>query len=78
MDRQLSTAIAGPHGRQPPAYRWKNLLPRPRWSVFLVQPETLLGWRRCLVRRRWTYPSVRMGRPPLADDLQQLIVLMPG
>jgi putative transposase len=31
-----------------------RLLPRPRWSVFLVQPETLLGWHRCLIRRRWT------------------------
>ena len=29
-----------------------RLLPRPRWSVFLVQPETLLRWHRCLVRRR--------------------------
>jgi putative transposase len=51
-----------------------RLLPRPRWSVFLVQPETLLRWHRCLVRRRWTYPSARMGRPLLPDDLQQLIV----
>jgi putative transposase len=42
--------------------------------VFLVQPETLLRWHRCLVRRRWTYPSARMGRPPLPDDLEQLIV----
>jgi hypothetical protein len=37
-----------------------RLLPRPRWSVFLVQPQTLLRWHRCLVRRRWTYPSARM------------------
>jgi putative transposase len=50
------------------------LLPRVRWSVFLVQPETLLRWHRRMVRRRWTYPSARMGRPPLPDDLQQLIV----
>jgi hypothetical protein len=51
-----------------------RLLPPPRWSVFLVQPDTLLRWHRCLVRRRWTYPSARMGRPPLPDDLKQLIV----
>jgi putative transposase len=49
-------------------------LPQARWSCFLVKPETLLRWHRCLVRRRWTYPSARMGRPPLPDDLQQLIV----
>jgi putative transposase len=34
-------------------------LPRSRWSVFLVKPETLLGWHRRMVRRRWTYPTVR-------------------
>jgi len=53
---------------------FSRLLPRPRWSVFLVQPETLLRWHRRMVRRRWTYPSARTGRPPLPDDLQQLIV----
>ena len=51
-----------------------RLLPRQRWSIFVVRPETLLRWHRCLIRRRWTYPSARMGRPPLPDDLQQLIV----
>jgi putative transposase len=49
-------------------------LPRPRWSVFLVKPQTLLGWHRRLVRRRWTYGNVSMGRPPVPDQVQQLIV----
>jgi putative transposase len=49
-------------------------LPRPRWSVFLVKPETLLRWHRRLVRRRWTYPTVSMGRPPVPDQVQRLIV----
>jgi putative transposase len=40
-------------------------LPRARWSVFLVKPETLLGWHRRLGRRRWTYPTVFMGRSPV-------------
>jgi transposase len=42
--------------------------------VFLVWPETLLRWHRRLVRRRWTYPTVSMGRPPVPDQVQQLIV----
>jgi hypothetical protein len=51
-----------------------RLLPRVRWSVFLVQPETLLRWHQRMVRRRWTYPTTLKGRPPVADQVQQLIV----
>jgi transposase InsO family protein len=51
-----------------------RLVPRARWSVFLVRPETLLRWHRRMVRRRWTYPATRTGRPRLPDDLQQLVV----
>jgi hypothetical protein len=46
-------------------------LPRARWSVFLVKPETLLGWHRRMVRRRWTYPSAPRGRPPVPGQVQQ-------
>jgi putative transposase len=35
-----------------------RLLPRARWSVFLVRPETLLGWQRRMVRRHWADPAV--------------------
>src|SRR5207237_8760902 len=31
----------------------RERLPRSAWSVLLVQPETVLGWHRELVRRRW-------------------------
>jgi len=51
-----------------------RLLPRPRWSVFLVQPETLLRWHRRMVRRRWTYPTTSNGRPPIPEEVQQLVV----
>ncbi len=50
-----------------------QLLPRGRRS-FLVQPATLLRWHRDLVRRRWSYPGRRPGRPPLASQRQQLIL----
>jgi putative transposase len=49
-------------------------LPRARWSCFLVQPETLLRWHRRLIARAWTYSHRRTGRPPLDQDIQQLIV----
>jgi putative transposase len=51
-----------------------RLLPRPRWSIFVVTPETLLGWHRRMVRRHWTYPARPRGRPPVPDQLQSLIV----
>ncbi|HZD68296.1 MAG TPA: helix-turn-helix domain-containing protein [Actinomycetes bacterium] len=51
-----------------------RLLPRARWSAFLVQPETLLRWHRRMVARRWTYPTISTGRPPISDEVQQLVV----
>ncbi len=51
-----------------------RVLPRARWSCFLVKPETLLRWHRRLVAGAWTYPSRQTGRPPLDQETQQLIV----
>jgi putative transposase len=51
-----------------------RVLPRSRWSCFLVTPETLLRWHRRLVAGAWTYPHRQTGRPPLDQDVQQLIV----
>jgi hypothetical protein len=50
------------------------VLPRSRWSCFLVKPETLLRWHRRMVAGSWTFPRHGHGRPPLDDELQQLIV----
>jgi putative transposase len=50
-----------------------RVLPRSRWSCFLVKPETLLRWHRRLVAGAWTYPR-GPGRPPLDEDIQALIV----
>jgi putative transposase len=49
-------------------------LPRRRWSILLVTPDTILGWHRRLVARKWTQPCRRGGRPPLADHLVALIL----
>jgi len=48
-------------------------LPRAQWSCFFVTPETLLRWHRRLVAGVWTHPH-RIGRPPLDQEVQQLIV----
>jgi putative transposase len=53
-------------------------LPRPVWASFLVTPETLLGWHRELVRRKWAAfgrrPRRPRGRPALASECQQLVL----
>ena len=49
-------------------------LPRERWSAFLVRPQTLLRWHRELVRRKWTYPRRRAGRPPVDPEVRALVV----
>ena len=51
-----------------------RLLPRRRWSVFVVTPATLLGWHHRMVRRHWTYPNTAKGRPPVPAEVQALIV----
>jgi putative transposase len=51
-----------------------RVLPRSRWSCFFVKPETLLRWHRRLVAGGWTYPGRGPGRPPLNEEVQQLIV----
>jgi len=51
-------------------------LPRACWSCFFVRPETLLRWHRRLVVGAWTYPDRGRGRPPLDEELQQLIVCL--
>ena len=51
-------------------------LPRARWRCVLVTPDTLLRWHRDLARRRWRRWRARRspGRPPMSNDLVELIV----
>jgi putative transposase len=51
-----------------------TLLPRERWSVFLVSPQTLLRWHRELVRKKWSYRRRSAGRPPLDHHVRELVV----
>jgi putative transposase len=50
-------------------------LPRAAWGGLPVRPETLLGWHRDLVRRKWASFGRRRGpgRPPLPDEVRDLI-----
>ena len=50
-----------------------RLMPRSRWISFVVTPTTLLRWHRRLVARRWTYAG-RTGRPPLGDEIRNLVL----
>ena len=51
---------------------------RAAWVGMLVQPETVLGWHRQLVRRKWAAFGRRRspGRPGLDPELQTLILEM--
>jgi len=50
-----------------------RVLGRDRWSIFLVKPDTILGWHRRLVANHRTYPH-RCGRPSTIVETRQLIV----
>ena len=60
-DRALISAVA-------------RLVPRQQWASFLITPETILRWHRALVRRQWTYPHRRPGRPTLPQETVDLII----
>jgi putative transposase len=51
-----------------------RLLPPRRRHGLVVTPATLLRWHRALVRRRWTYPHRRCGRPRTDRTLRELVL----
>jgi Homeodomain-like domain len=51
-----------------------RLLGRASRPSFFVRPDTLLGWHRQLVRRRWTYAGRRPGRPSVSEEIRQLVL----
>src|ERR1035438_7183407 len=76
LERQLNARVAYRPVDRAILAALSRLLPRRRWRSFLVTPETLLCWHRELSRRkgrRWR--STRgPGRPPMSDELVELIV----
>jgi putative transposase len=56
----------------------RDRLPRSARAALRVQPETVLGWHRDLVRRRWAAYRDRpsRGRPPLPQECRELVVRM--
>ncbi|MEV0084562.1 integrase core domain-containing protein [Saccharopolyspora sp. NPDC050642] len=52
-----------------------RLLPKVLRANRLVTPGTVLRWHRRLLARKWTYPH-RIGRPPVDDDVADLIERM--
>ena len=53
---------------QRPANRLRDI-------IRIFQPETVLGWHRQLVRRKWTYARKNKGgRPRIDQELEELII----
>jgi hypothetical protein len=50
-----------------------RILPRALRAHWIITPATLVRWHRRMVTRKWTQPKAP-GRPPLADELADLIV----
>ena len=51
-------------------------LPRDRWAAFFVTPSTLLRWHRELVTKKWMYPRRTPARPPLRQEVRDLVLRM--
>jgi hypothetical protein len=51
-----------------------RLLPPRRRHGLIVTPQTLLRWRRELVRRKWTQRQRPPGRPPVERRVRELVL----
>jgi hypothetical protein len=73
LARQHQSPRLGPADRAFLA-AFARLLPQQRRHGFVVTPATLLRWHRELVRRRWTYPQRKPGRPSTGRELRDLVL----
>ncbi len=71
LRRQVSRLDLEAADRAVLALRFR-LLPRVRWSAFVVTPATILGWHHDVVRHRWTSP--KRGRPPRDDQIWVIVL----
>ncbi len=55
-------------------------LHRPAWRFLLVSPDTVLGWHRKLVKRKWAAFGRRgpLGRRPVPSEVQALVRRLAG
>ena len=42
----------------------------------IVTPDTILAWHCRLVAMKWTFPSLRPGRPPVSSEIRNLVLEM--
>src|SRR5260370_25643023 len=77
LERQIKGVHWSPGDRMVLA-ALRESIPRSGWAGLLVKPETVLGWHRALVRRKWAAyrGRPRRGRPPISAECRQLIVRM--
>ena len=77
LERQVKRVRWSPGDRMIMAALHERL-PRSAWAGLLVRPETVLGWHRALVRRKWAAyrGRPRRGRPPISEQFRSLILRM--
>ena len=75
LERQIKRVRWSPADRMILA-ALRERLPSSAWAGLVVRPETVLGWHRALVRRKWAAyrGRPRRGRPPISGEVRQLVI----
>lgn len=42
--------------------------------ITIIKPSTVIAWHRKLAAKKWDYSKHRVGRPPISDEVKELIV----